>query len=81
VSLLTSSDVYQFGFSLGRAGDINGDSYSDIVIGTYVEHATDSGTAFFYGGTASGVTSAPIRIYPAPDGFEFGYAVGGSSGP
>jgi len=79
-SLLTAADD-RFGYSVARAGDINGDSLSDIVIGTTTTTVSGIGRAYFYGGSVSGVTSAPIRSYVAPDGYNFGHAVGGSTGP
>ncbi|MCI0345454.1 MAG: FG-GAP-like repeat-containing protein, partial [Chloroflexi bacterium] len=44
------------GFSVGTAGDVNGDGYSDVLVGAYAHDngATDEGAAFLYLGSASG---------------------------
>ncbi|MCI0584059.1 MAG: FG-GAP-like repeat-containing protein, partial [Chloroflexi bacterium] len=44
------------GFSVGTAGDVNGDGYSDVLVGAYAHDngETDEGAAFLYLGSASG---------------------------
>ncbi len=52
----------QFGYSVASAGDVNGDGYSDIIIGalTYDDGAnTDEGRAFVYHGSATGLSVTP----------------------
>jgi hypothetical protein len=46
-----------FGSSVATAGDVNGDGYSDLVVGAqfYDNGQTDEGRAFVYHGSASGV--------------------------
>ncbi|MFT3705933.1 MAG: FG-GAP-like repeat-containing protein [Agriterribacter sp.] len=53
-----------FGSSLSRAGDTNGDGYSDIIIGAplYDNGQTDEGVAFVYTGSASGINAIPATI-------------------
>jgi len=50
-----------FGFSVGTAGDVNGDGYSDVIVGAYSfdNGQTDEGRAFVYLGSASGLTLTP----------------------
>jgi hypothetical protein len=50
-----------FGFSVGTAGDVNGDGRSDVIVGawTYDNGQTDEGRAFVYLGTPSGLSSTP----------------------
>jgi len=49
----------RFGYSVACAGDVNGNAYSDIIIGApgYDDGNTDEGCAFVYHGTASGITA------------------------
>jgi len=53
-----------YGFSVGTSGDVNGDGYSDIVVGApyYDGGSTDEGRALLYFGSASGVSAAPPWI-------------------
>ncbi|MFN8307418.1 MAG: T9SS type A sorting domain-containing protein [Ferruginibacter sp.] len=69
-----------FGYSVACAGDVNGDGYSDVIIGrTLTAFSTNlEGSAFVYHGSASGLSAAPNRILA--DGNQsldfFGYSVG-----
>ncbi|MDH5546946.1 MAG: tandem-95 repeat protein [Gammaproteobacteria bacterium] len=49
-----------FGRSVATAGDVNGDGYSDIVIGAgrYMNGQTDEGAVFVFHGSASGLPDA-----------------------
>jgi hypothetical protein len=51
----------QFGISVASAGDVNGDGYSDIVVGapSFDNGETDEGRAFVYLGSASGPSATP----------------------
>ncbi len=51
-----SSDA--FGYSLASAGDVNGDGYSDVVIGAY-GNVSGTGKAHLYLGGASGLSAVP----------------------
>jgi len=46
----------KFGISVSTAGDVNGDGYSDVIVGAsqYDNSETDEGMAFVYHGSASG---------------------------
>ncbi len=53
----------QFGCSVAGAGDVNGDGYSDVIIGayTYDDGAnTNEGRVFVYHGSASGLSASPV---------------------
>jgi len=49
-----------FGWGVGRAGDVNGDGYSDVVVGAplYSNGQAEEGAAFVYLGSASGLAQA-----------------------
>ncbi|MBK8983682.1 MAG: FG-GAP repeat protein [Ignavibacteria bacterium] len=66
-----------FGSSVSTAGDVNGDGYSDIVVGAKFNDAggNDAGTAYIYfGGTAMDNT-ADVILTGAAAGDQFGYSV------
>ncbi len=51
----------QFGFSVASAGDVNGDGFSDVIVGAYLfdNGETDEGRAYVYHGSASGLSTTP----------------------
>ena len=56
----------RFGHSVSSAGDVNGDGYSDVIVGAvlYDDGQTDEGAAFIYHGTAGGInTTASLSLY------------------
>ena len=50
-----------FGWSVSTAGDVNGDGYSDVIVGApyYANGQTNEGRAFVYHGSASGLSASP----------------------
>jgi len=50
-----------FGWSVSVAGDVNGDGYSDVIVGAnwYDNGQTDEGRAYVYYGSAAGLSLAP----------------------
>ncbi|MBK9332673.1 MAG: FG-GAP repeat protein [Ignavibacteria bacterium] len=67
-----------FGWSVATAGDINGDGYSDVIIGspTYDSVQTDEGRAYVYYGSASGLQAVHAWKYETNQtGENFGYSV------
>jgi hypothetical protein len=50
-----------FGHSVTTAGDVNGDGYSDVIIGSprYTNGQAEEGRAFVYYGSASGLSMTP----------------------
>ena len=60
-SLESNQSNAHFGISVAYAGDINGDSYSDVIVGAhlYDNVHTDAGAAFVHHGSASGLNSTP----------------------
>ncbi len=67
-----------FGFSVATAGDVNGDGYSDVVVGAYSwdGEAADEGRAYVYHGSSSGLSSNPaLTLDPADQTAFFGFSV------
>jgi hypothetical protein len=50
-----------FGYSVATAGDVNGDGYSDVIVGAhqYDNGETDEGRAHLYHGSAAGLSASP----------------------
>jgi hypothetical protein len=68
----------QFGYSAATAGDVNGDGYSDVIVGArfYDNGQTDEGRAFVYYGSASGpATGAAWTAESDQTGALLGFAV------
>lgn len=68
-----------FGFSVAAAGDVNGDGYSDVIIGAYSydDGFVNEGRAFVYHGSTAGLSASPNNM---PDDADkttshFGYSV------
>lgn len=56
----------QFGFSAAPAGDVNGDGYDDLLVGTQsftVGGFAAAGVAFVYHGGPSGLAAAPAQTW------------------
>jgi hypothetical protein len=71
------ADMY-FSYSVSTSGDVNGDGYSDIIIGShlYDNGETDEGMAFVYHGSSSGLsTSADWTAESNQDEASFGHSL------
>jgi len=67
-----------FGYSVAGAGDVNGDGYSDVIVGAYRYDIThlDEGAAFVYYGSASGLSATPNWVVGSgQDLADFGISV------
>lgn len=70
-----------FGYSVGDAGDINGDGYSDVIVGAYFydNGETDEGAAFVYLGSTAGITSITAKMIESNQADAWlAYSVGGA---
>ena len=68
-----------FGISVGTAGDVNGDGYSDVIVGAsgYDNGQSDEGRAFVYNGSATGLSlTAGWTAESNQASAKFGEAVG-----
>jgi hypothetical protein len=71
----------RFGYSLGSAGDVNGDGYGDVIIGAkwHDKGSTNEGRAYVYLGSAGGLQLSPAWTAEGDQvGAEFGEAVTGA---
>jgi hypothetical protein len=67
-----SAGAGQFGSSVAGAGDVDGDGYSDVIVGAHYAGASQTGMAFVYAGGSGGLTNTPETSLTGPDG-PFGY--------
>ena len=70
-----------FGHSVGTAGDVNADGYSDVIIGAPLQSngQSEEGRAYVYAGSASGLAASPIWTAELDQTHAgFGVAVGGA---
>jgi hypothetical protein len=68
----------QFGNSVSTAGDVNGDGYSDVIVGAYLfdNGQPDEGRTFVYHGSASGLAAtASWTAESDQQSAYFGYSV------
>lgn len=84
---LSSSEVWsqfsdqassEYGYSVATAGDINGDGYSDVIVGapSYVDGLADGGHVFIYLGSSTGLsTTADKTLKSYNTGAKFGFSV------
>jgi len=56
-----------FGTMIGGGGDVNGDGYADLIVGGF-NFAGDTGRAYVYLGSATGLSQAPAATLTGPDG-------------
>lgn len=77
--LESNQGISYYGEAVASAGDVNGDGYSDILVGAYMYDnvfAIDLGATFVYSGSGSGVAQTPsMTLMGSQEGSQFGYAV------
>jgi hypothetical protein len=69
----------KFGFSVGTAGNVNGDAYDDVIVGAPFHTSgglTGRGAAYVFHGSATGLAVSPALTVLGPEaGANFGKAV------
>jgi hypothetical protein len=83
---LTIGSSARFGYSVAGAGDVNGDGYTDVIVGAhaYSNGQTAEGAAFVYLGGARGIVSqgdpatANTRLDSNQAGASFGLSTAGA---
>lgn len=65
------------GFSVSSAGDVNGDGYSDVIVGApqYDKGQDNEGAAFVYKGDPSGLTLTAVTLECNQANAKMGYSV------
>ena len=74
----SDQDNARLGWSVGTAGDVNGDGYADVIVGAnyYDDGQVDEGAAFVYLGSADGLAASPVWSAEGDQaGAEFGTKV------
>ncbi len=77
VILTGAAAADNFGNSVFTAGDVNGDGYSDVIVGAPFNDAggTDAGRAYIYFGGSSMDNTADLILTGSAGGDNFGYSV------
>ncbi|MCK5241250.1 FG-GAP repeat protein, partial [bacterium] len=77
IILTGESAADYFGYSVSGAGDVNGDTYADVMVGAYKNDAagTSAGRAYIYYGGPGMDNAADIILTGAAVGDHFGYSV------
>jgi hypothetical protein len=79
----SNNESAEYGYSVGTAGDVNGDGYDDVIVGApgwhIPESETDEGAAFVYAGSVSGLDRGTPPLWDKDSDqidARFGHSVG-----
>ncbi len=76
--ILSGEALYQsFGISVSKAGDVNGDGFSDVIVGTYVNYLVSNfpRKAYIYYGSSTMDNTADVILISDGASFNFGICV------
>ncbi len=76
---LTGAGGWGWFSSAASAGDVNGDGYADLVVGSAYDAQPFTGAVYLYQGSASGLVTTQVTRLAGPDG-EGGYFGGSVAG-
>ncbi|HLP16582.1 MAG TPA: FG-GAP-like repeat-containing protein [Bacteroidota bacterium] len=71
---LTGEAYSHFGYSVSTAGDVNGDGFSDVIVGAY-GYSSSTGRAYIYFGGRSMNTTADVTLTGEANYNDFGNSV------
>lgn len=77
-SVQSDQPLTLLGISVATAGDVDGDGFDDVLVGASgfdEPGATNTGRAFLYAGSASGLATTPTVLRTGAPGAFLGYAV------
>ena len=77
VIMTGATTINQFGFSVSTAGDVNGDGFSDVIVGAN-GYSTNTGRAYLFFGGSSMDNMADVTITGEAQGNSFGSSVSGA---
>ncbi len=76
-TLVGFSSSNYFGFSVTSLGDVSGDGYDDVAVGSY-GYSSSTGRVSIFHGSASGVNSVAAATLAGTSSSAFGYSVAGA---
>lgn len=80
ITLSGTSGGSYFSYSLASCGDINGDGFSDIIVGAPFLAPSSTGAVYIYHGSPDGLSNTPVNTYNGTNSNDFFGLVVSSAG-
>jgi len=77
VTMTGEAEDNEFGISVSGAGDVNGDSFDDVIVGAPA-YNSDTGRAYIFFGASTMDNTADVTLTGEAEDNEFGYSVSGA---